>query len=95
MQKVEFIDPESVISKYFDSSCDSGVTVQRDFCKVCGSFIRTTNPTNPVMKGTVIIPMGIIDGDKRSLEPDNEYYVKRRAPWIPQIPGSKEYPGMT
>lgn len=68
--------------------------MRRDFCKSCGSFIRTLNLTNPDIEQFVIIPMGVIDGDKADLQPLDEFYVKRRAGWITRIPGAKDYQGM-
>ena len=94
-QKVEFKDPESMIRVYHDSSCDSGGTVERSFCSNCGSHVRTLNKTNPWVAGLVIVPIGIIEGEKESLRPVAEYYVKRRAGWQSGLDGAEQSQAMT
>jgi len=64
--------------------------LERSFCGNCGSNVRTRNLTNPNILNFVIIPIGIVDGDKEALKPTNEYYTKRRAAWFPGVQGSDE-----
>lgn len=87
-------DPKGLLKQYEDNSSDSKRVIHRSFCRNCGSTISNQNPTHPEMAKMVIIPIGILDGDKASFEPDHEFYIKRRVGWQPKLSQTTEYHAM-
>lgn len=80
------LSDESLLRTYADSSPESGSVLDRSFCGRCGSVVRVTRRPGGV--GAVVVPMGVIDGDKADLKPTLEFYCTRKAPWLGDIEGA-------
>ncbi|CAG9982855.1 unnamed protein product [Clonostachys byssicola] len=93
-ENITVSDPEGMLQEYRDTSPDSGRYVLRSFCRNCGSFIMTTNPTHPDISNMVIVPIGIINGEKESMIPSHEFFVKQKLGWLESRKGVHEYQGM-
>ena len=52
------------------------------------------NLVNPLLKDVFFVATGTFDGDVDRVAPDDEYYCKRRQPWLVKSPGSNEYENM-
>ncbi|KAI1190525.1 Mss4-like protein [Nemania serpens] len=91
-QQVTFTESEpSVMITYKDASPESGETLARSFCGKCGSPVSSQTLSKPDM---IVVPVGIVDGDKTAFKPQSEFYCKRRADWVPAIEGSKTFERM-
>ncbi|KAH9904205.1 Mss4-like protein [Xylariomycetidae sp. FL2044] len=82
-----FSDP-SVFQVYDDKSPESGSVLQRSFCGTCGSRVKIAKVANPE---ALVIPVGIIDGDKSDLKPSMEFWCKRRPGWLGDIDGATKF----
>ncbi|EMR71004.1 putative duf636 domain protein [Eutypa lata UCREL1] len=78
-------DP-SLLRTYTDNSPESGSVLHRSFCGRCGSLVRVTR--TPRAEDAVVVPMGVIDGDKADLKPTIEYFCSRKSPWIGDVDGA-------
>jgi hypothetical protein len=68
------------------------------FCGTCGCLLTKTADAD-AFKGVVLVVAGSLDdeGGVAAAEPGAEFYVKNRAPWLPELNGkqqAKEFPGM-
>ncbi|KAI2625227.1 Mss4-like protein [Xylaria nigripes] len=92
IEQVTFTESEpSIMKTYEDKSPDSGSVLLRSFCGKCGSLIKCTRDTRSHM---MVVPMGIIDGDKETFKPDMEFFCRNRADWIGAVEGAKEFTAM-
>lgn len=91
-QQVTFTESEpSVLKTYEDTSPDSGRVLLRSFCGKCGSPVKVQRASH---LDTLVVPVGIIDGDKAAFKPELEYYCKGRADWVGAIEESKTFEAM-
>ncbi|KAI1133559.1 glutathione-dependent formaldehyde-activating, GFA [Nemania abortiva] len=91
-EQVTFTEAEpSVLKTYEDTSPESGNVLKRSFCGKCGSPVRILSSRTP---DTLVIPVGIIDGDKAAFKPQVEFYCKGRANWVAAIEDSKNFEEM-
>ncbi|KAH8883471.1 hypothetical protein GQ53DRAFT_663929 [Thozetella sp. PMI_491] len=91
---VEFIDPQSVMRHYEDTSPDSGRTVERSFCGICGSNIRIKSKANEWISERILVPMGLLGGQKDDMKPVMECYVKRKVDWLPAVEQAGQFESM-
>ncbi|KAI0391374.1 Mss4-like protein [Xylariaceae sp. FL0594] len=77
----------SLISTYEDRSPESGDTLLRTFCARCGSPLTGQKRTRP---DRVVVPVGVLDGDKTPLRPTVEYFCRSRAGWLGDISSGQE-----
>ncbi|KAI0109688.1 hypothetical protein GGR51DRAFT_558380 [Nemania sp. FL0031] len=88
-QQVAFTESEpSTLKTYEDTSPESGGVLKRSFCGKCGSPVRVQRANLP---GTLVIPIGIIDGDKSAFKPQMEFYCKGKADWVGAIEDTKTF----
>jgi hypothetical protein len=66
-------------TKGFAVTADSGSTLTRYFCPVCGSRMLGHNSARP---GAVILPAGIFD-ESDWFQPQSVLYAERRPAWDP------------
>ncbi|KAI1202380.1 Mss4-like protein [Nemania serpens] len=81
----------SVLANYKDASPESGEILTRSFCGKCGSSVSSQPKSNTDI---LVVPVGIVDGDKTSFNPESEFYCKRRADWVPAIEDTKTFESM-
>ncbi|KAI0431044.1 Mss4-like protein [Xylaria sp. FL1042] len=81
----------SVLKTYTDTTPDSGGVLKRSFCGKCGSPIKVQTGSDPT---TVVVPIGIIDGDKDTFKPQVEFYCKAKTDWVGAIENSKTFDAM-
>ncbi|KAI0489639.1 glutathione-dependent formaldehyde-activating, GFA [Xylaria cf. heliscus] len=81
----------SVLKTYSDTSPESGAVLNRSFCGKCGSPV---NVTTSKAAGTIVLPVGIIDGDKAAFKPELEFYCKGRANWVSAVEDSTTFETM-
>ncbi|KAI1119669.1 glutathione-dependent formaldehyde-activating, GFA [Nemania sp. NC0429] len=81
----------SLLRTYIDESPESGNVLTRSFCGKCGSTVSSQPLSN---LDVLVIPVGIIDGDKTAFNPHSEFYCRGRAEWVPAIKGSKTFERM-
>ncbi|CAI7658637.1 unnamed protein product [Penicillium bialowiezense] len=62
----------------------SGVTIYREFCDTCGSFILEYGEL--AKDKFRYVTNGSLD-DPEALQPKGEFFCKMRASWMPEIPG--------
>ncbi|KDN60425.1 putative glutathione-dependent formaldehyde-activating enzyme [Colletotrichum sublineola] len=83
-QNLTVQDPGSKISGYRAQNADSGGTLVRSFCSVCGSslFVATHESSDKVAvtSGTMNGVQGV-EGDN-SWTPKLEFFCKRKAKWL-------------
>ncbi|MCJ1394326.1 hypothetical protein MMC18_007204 [Xylographa bjoerkii] len=72
------IEGQNIIRTYEDSKTDSGDTVQRSFCSICGSPLFIMNAK---FDRAVIVTKGTMNG---AIEwtPQQEYYCKRKEKYV-------------
>jgi len=63
----------------------SGVTIHREFCDVCGSYILEYGES--AKDSFRYIAVGSLD-DPEALPPKGEFFCRYRASWMPEIPGT-------
>ena len=80
-----------MLKTYIDTTPESGDVLKRSFCGKCGSPVRVESGRNP---GAMVIPVGIIDGDKDAFKPQVEFFCKRKAGWVGTIENAKTFDGM-
>ncbi|KAI1755112.1 Mss4-like protein [Xylaria castorea] len=91
-EQVTFTEAEpSVMKTYADTSPESGDVLKRSFCGKCGSPVRVQPASRPDM---LVVPVGIIDGDKAAFKPDMEFYCRGRADWVGAIEDAKTFEAM-
>ncbi|KAI8629399.1 Mss4-like protein [Xylariaceae sp. FL1651] len=91
-EKITFTESEpSVMKTYEDTSPESGRVLYRSFCGKCGSPVRLTRPGND---NIVVVPVGIIDGDKSAFKPQLEFFCRGKADWVGAIKDSQMFEAM-
>ncbi|KAI0453647.1 Mss4-like protein [Xylaria acuta] len=89
VEQVTFTESEpSVLKTYDDTSPESGEVLKRSFCGKCGSPVRI-QPASRL--DVLVVPVGIIDGDKAAFKPELEYYCKGKADWVGAIGDTKTF----
>ncbi|KAH8689388.1 DUF636 domain protein [Talaromyces proteolyticus] len=90
----------ALLRTYLDGQTDSKHTVKRSFCGNCGSHLFITNDSDPMLADAVIVTTGTMDrhqlqstGDG-GWAPEQEFFCKRRAKWIPEFDGTKKCDAM-
>ena len=78
------------IKTYHNNATDSGATLARSFCSICGSLLFTTNETDPARAGIILVGIGTLDGEK-SFKPEHEFYCKRRFNFPPELQGTTKH----
>lgn len=81
----------ALLKTYDDGTPESGSVLERSFCGRCGSNVRVVKRGMPV----VVVPMGILDGDKEDLKPTEEYFCIRRTAWVGDIEGASRFDRIT
>ncbi|OJJ68924.1 hypothetical protein ASPBRDRAFT_32684 [Aspergillus brasiliensis CBS 101740] len=78
---------ESLIQSYTDNKVDSGNTLNRRFCRVCGSPVYITSSQ---AEGFVVVPTGTMDGEAaRKWKPQVEFYCRARREYLPEVEGTE------
>ncbi|GKZ72794.1 hypothetical protein AnigIFM50267_009176 [Aspergillus niger] len=78
---------ESLIQSFTDTKVDTGSTLQRRFCRVCGSPVYVTSSR---AEGFVVVPSGTMDGEAaRKWRPQVEFYCKARREYLPEVAGTE------
>ena len=79
----------SNIRVYSDSTCDSGVTLDHEFCSSCGSPLFTYNrekhPMGVIVSAGTMDDMAVGSGDERDTlvwKPSMELYCKSKPDWL-------------
>ncbi|KAI1166493.1 Mss4-like protein [Nemania serpens] len=91
-EQVTFTESEpSVLKTYKDGSPESGEILTRSFCGKCGSPVSSQPLSVPEI---IVVPVGIVDGDKTTFKPQAELYCQGRADWVPTIEGAKTFERM-
>ncbi|KAI8950998.1 glutathione-dependent formaldehyde-activating, GFA [Xylaria longipes] len=92
VEQVTFTESDpSVLKTYRDTSPESGEVLERSFCGKCGSPVRISRASQP---GLLVVPVGIIDGDKSAFKPELEFYCRGKADWVGAIEGVKTFEAM-
>ncbi|KAI1276175.1 Mss4-like protein [Xylaria sp. FL0933] len=81
----------SVLRTYIDTSPESGGALKRSFCGKCGSPVKIETEKHP---GTLVVPIGIIDGDKDTFKPQLEFFCRGKADWVGAIADAKTFDAM-
>ena len=74
-----------------DTSCKSGILLDRSFHKHCGSNLFKDPHKQSVHEHFVILALGTSDGTKADSEPGNELLCKRKVHWLPSIHRSLDH----
>ncbi|KAI0913182.1 Mss4-like protein [Ustulina deusta] len=91
-EQVTFTESEpSVLKTYIDTSPESGGVLKRSFCGKCGSPVGIQRGSNP---DTLVLPIGIIDGNKDAFKPQLEFFCRSKADWVGAIQDSKTFDAM-
>ncbi|KAI3337828.1 hypothetical protein F4824DRAFT_500077 [Ustulina deusta] len=91
-KQVTFTESEpSVLKTYIDTSPESGGVLKRSFCGKCGSPVGIQRGSNP---DTLVLPIGIIDGNKDAFKPQLEFFCRSKADWVGAIQDSKTFDAM-
>lgn len=79
-------DPQEYTTKQ-----DSGMLLSYRFCARCGCLLTKTADAE-AFKGVVLVVAGSLDDENgiASAEPGAEFYVSRRAPWLPALDGKMQ-----
>ncbi|BCS02093.1 GFA family protein [Aspergillus luchuensis] len=78
---------ESLIQSFKDTKVDSGNTLERRFCRVCGSPVYVTSSR---AEGFVVVPSGTMDGEAgRKWRPEVEFWCKERREYLPVVEGTQ------
>ncbi|KAF2674350.1 DUF636 domain protein [Microthyrium microscopicum] len=73
-------------------TADSGNTMTSFLCSNCGSTMWRSSTKAP---GVKFVKVGVLEGDKLVKQKwDNELYVPRRVPWVPEQKGATQIEGM-
>ncbi|TRX98244.1 hypothetical protein FHL15_000889 [Xylaria flabelliformis] len=92
VEQVTFTESEpSVLKTYTDRSPESGDVLNRSFCGKCGSPVRVQTGKRP---DVLVVPVGIIDGDKADFKPELEFYCRGRVDWVDPIENTKAFETM-
>ncbi|KAI0543098.1 Mss4-like protein [Xylaria digitata] len=87
--QVTYVESEpSLLKTFIDTSPESGDILKRSFCGKCGSPVRVQRGSKP---DTLIVPVGIIDGDKTVFKPQAEFFCRGKANWVGDIQDSKTF----
>ncbi|KEF53736.1 uncharacterized protein A1O9_10137 [Exophiala aquamarina CBS 119918] len=70
------------ITIYDDHETQSGVSLRRGFCKVCGSKISALTPLN---ENIISVPAGILERAGLDWSPQKEQFCSFKARWIPEF----------
>ncbi|KAI1294543.1 Mss4-like protein [Xylaria venustula] len=81
----------SMLKTYVDKTPESGRVLKRSFCGNCGSPVKSLSSAAP---GNVVVPIGIIDGDKDAFRPQMEFYCRGKADWVGAIENVKTFDAM-
>jgi hypothetical protein len=70
---------------------DSGMTLTYSFCVNCGNTVTKTGDAD-AFRGVTLIVAGSLDDDSgvENAEPGIEFYVSRRASWLPALAGKAQ-----
>ncbi|KAI1430112.1 Mss4-like protein [Xylaria sp. FL1777] len=80
-----------VLKTYVDTSPESGGVLKRSFCGKCGSPVKIQKGSTPE---TMVVPVGIVDGDKSTFKPDVEFYCRGKADWVGAFDNCKNFETM-
>ncbi|KAF2970231.1 hypothetical protein GQX73_g3398 [Xylaria multiplex] len=87
--QVTYVESEpSLLKTFIDTSPESGDVLKRSFCGRCGSPVRVQRGCKP---DTLIVPVGIIDGDKTAFKPQAEFFCRGKANWVGDIQDSMTF----
>lgn len=86
-QQLTIKSGESLIQSFKDTKVDSGNTLERRFCRVCGSPVYVTSSR---AEGFVVVPSGTMDGEAgRKWRPEVEFWCKERREYLPVVEGTQ------
>ncbi|KAI1744252.1 glutathione-dependent formaldehyde-activating, GFA [Xylaria scruposa] len=92
VEQVTFTESEpSLLKTYTDTTPESGDVLNRSFCGKCGSPVRAQTGKRP---DVLVVPVGIIDGDKADFKPELEFYCRGRADWVDPIENTQTFEAM-
>ncbi|KAL4810810.1 hypothetical protein BDV18DRAFT_155424 [Aspergillus unguis] len=84
-------NPETDLRTYNDNNTDSGRVHHRQFCASCGSQLFITNDDNEAIADLVFVTRGTLDIEAGEWAPEQEYFCKRREPWLPGLNGTDTF----
>ncbi|GAW12246.1 hypothetical protein ANO14919_016080 [Xylariales sp. No.14919] len=88
-EQVTYMESEpSVLKTYIDTTPESGDVLKRSFCGKCGSPVKTQRGSTPE---NVVLPTGIIDGDKTAFKPQAEFFCRGKTDWVGNIENTKAF----
>jgi hypothetical protein len=74
------------VRTYHNNATDTGTTLARSFCSMCGLTLFTTNKSNLAFSTVVIVATGTLNGDQ-DFKPEQEFYCKRKFGFVVKIKG--------
>jgi hypothetical protein len=76
----------------FSYIADSGLGLDRNFCRTCGARVFTSHLG--AFPGTIFVTLGALE-DRAGITPNVEMFVRRRLPWVTplDIPQYQAMPG--
>ncbi|PYH87694.1 hypothetical protein BO71DRAFT_404455 [Aspergillus ellipticus CBS 707.79] len=79
----------ALIQSYLDSGTDSGGTISRNFCRVCGSPLFATHVLH---KEFLAVMSGTMDGARaEAWRPENELFCRRRRRFLAPVEGTRVF----
>ncbi|KAI0404904.1 hypothetical protein F4802DRAFT_597584 [Xylaria palmicola] len=78
----------ALLKVYEDTTPESGEVLLRSFCGRCGSPVKGQKRSTPE---NVVVPVGVVDGDKAAFKPDVEFFCRGRADWVGGVEGSQAF----